>query len=115
MKVTLAKSAGFCFGVKRAVETVYNEIEQAKMPIYTFGPIIHNEEVVSDLEEKGVMVVNSVEELNQSEKYELIHELLSPGLNTMFVTPKDIDESVKRISFTISEALNKVFLDEEVS
>ncbi len=48
MKVTLAKSAGFCFGVKRAVETVYNEIEQAKTPIYTFGPIIHNEEVVAD-------------------------------------------------------------------
>ena len=55
---------------------------------------------------------NSVKELNQSEKYELIHELLSPGLNTMFVTPKDIDESVKRISFTISEALNMVLLDE---
>ena len=63
MKVTLAKSAGFCFGVKRAVETVYQEIEQSKMPIYTFGPIIHNEEVVADLEEKGVIVVNSVEEL----------------------------------------------------
>jgi len=59
-------------------------------------------------------IENSVEELNQSEKYELIHELLSPGLNTMFVTPKDIDESVKRISFTISEALNKVFLEEIV-
>ena len=63
MKVTLAKSAGFCFGVKRAVETVYQEIEQAKTPIYTFGPIIHNEEVVADLEKKGVVVVNSVEEL----------------------------------------------------
>ena len=44
---------------------------------------------------------NSLEELNDAEKYELIRELLSPNLNTMFVTPKDIDESVKRLSFTI--------------
>ena len=65
MNITLAKSAGFCFGVKRAVETVYQEIAQAKGPIYTFGPIIHNEEVVADLEKKGVMVVNSVEELKE--------------------------------------------------
>ena len=55
---------------------------------------------------------NSVKELNETEKYELIRELLSPGLNTMFVTPKDIDESVKRISFTISEAINMAFVDE---
>lgn len=44
--------------------------------------------------------------LNSMEKYELIRELLSPQLNTMFVTPKDIDESVKQLSFTISEGLN---------
>ncbi len=44
--------------------------------------------------------------LNAMEKYELIRELLSPQLNTMFVTPKDIDESVKQLSFTISEGLN---------
>lgn len=44
--------------------------------------------------------------LNSMEKYELIRELLSPQLNTMFVTPKDIDESVKQLSMTISEGLN---------
>ena len=55
MKITLAKSAGFCFGVKRAVDTVYEQLEMSateRQPIYTFGPIIHNEEVVRDLEEK---------------------------------------------------------------
>ena len=51
MNVILAKSAGFCFGVKRAVDTVYERILE-KEPLYTFGPIIHNEEVVRDLEEK---------------------------------------------------------------
>ena len=62
MNVILAKSAGFCFGVKRAVDTVYERILK-KEPLYTFGPIIHNEEVVRDLEKKGVVVVNDVDEL----------------------------------------------------
>lgn len=53
---------------------------------------------------------NSLEELSDAEKYELIRELLSPNLNAMFVTPKDIDESVKRLSFTISEGLNIAFM-----
>ena len=47
MKLTIAKSAGYCFGVKRAVNMVYQEAEEAKVPVYTYGPIIHNEEVVS--------------------------------------------------------------------
>ena len=54
---------------------------------------------------------NSLERLDETEKYELIRELLSPHLNTMFVTPKDIDESVKRLSYTISEGLNIAFID----
>ena len=53
MEVTVAKSAGFCFGVKRAVDTVYREIESGEKPVYTFGPIIHNEQVVEDLENRG--------------------------------------------------------------
>ncbi len=57
MKVTLAKTAGFCFGVKRAVEMVYTEAQKGKQ-VYTLGPIIHNEEVVSDLEKKGVKVIS---------------------------------------------------------
>ena len=64
MEVIKAKSAGFCFGVKKAMETVYQQIEEnANKPIYTFGPLIHNEEVVKELKSKGVEVVDSVEEL----------------------------------------------------
>ena len=62
MEVIVAKSAGFCFGVKRAVETVYEEVGKGKK-IYTYGPIIHNEEVVKDLEEKGVVVLENEEQL----------------------------------------------------
>jgi len=59
----VAKSAGFCFGVKRAVDKVY-ELVQNGGKIYTYGPIIHNEQVVADLEEKGVMVIENEEELS---------------------------------------------------
>ena len=64
MKVKVAKTAGFCFGVKRAVDKVYQLIEEGVSPIYTLGPIIHNEEVVSDLESRGVQVIRA-EELDQ--------------------------------------------------
>ena len=56
MEVTVAKTAGFCFGVKRAVEKVYDQIGRTEKRIYTYGPIIHNEQVVGDLREKGVEV-----------------------------------------------------------
>ncbi len=62
MEVILAKTSGFCFGVRRAVDTVYEQTEKNDK-IYTYGPIIHNEEVVKDLEDKGVKVLNSEEEL----------------------------------------------------
>ncbi len=61
MRVKVAETAGFCFGVKRAVDKVYELIASGVSPIYTLGPIIHNEEVVSDLEKKGVAVVSEEE------------------------------------------------------
>ena len=63
MDVKVAKTAGFCFGVKRAVEEVYKVAETTKGTVYTYGPIIHNEEVVSDLEKKGVKVLETEEDL----------------------------------------------------
>jgi len=57
MEIVLAKSAGFCFGVKRAIECVYNMIDLGK--IYTYGPLIHNKFVISDLEKKGVFVIDN--------------------------------------------------------
>ena len=64
MEVIVAKTAGFCFGVERAVNQVYDQIKHGSGPIYTLGPIIHNEEVVRDLEEKGVKVLNSENEIS---------------------------------------------------
>ena len=86
MEVILAKTAGFCICVTRAVDTVYKEA--GKKNVYTYGPIIHNSEVVNDLKKKGVEVINSREELEALEEgtviirshgvareiYDLIHE-----------------------------------------
>lgn len=66
MEVVVAKSSGFCFGVQRAVDTVYQQAEQKK-PIYTYGPIIHNEEVVKDLQKKGVKVLENLKDLDALE------------------------------------------------
>lgn len=68
MNVELAKTAGFCFGVKRAVDTVYQQIEQYRgEKIFTYGPIIHNEEVIKDLRSHGVEVLNDEEELKTAD------------------------------------------------
>ncbi len=64
MTITLADSAGFCFGVKRAVDTVYHLLEDKEKKVYTLGPIIHNEQVVQDLNANGVGVVCNPEEIS---------------------------------------------------
>ena len=66
MEVIVAKTAGFCFGVKRAVEKVYANVD--KEHVYTYGPIIHNEQVVADLERHGVKVVEENTDLLQLQK-----------------------------------------------
>jgi len=64
-EIRIAKSAGFCFGVERAVDMVYKQLEEVNGPLYTYGPIIHNESVVEDLKEKGVVVIDEEESLDK--------------------------------------------------
>ena len=61
MEILLAKSAGFCFGVQRAVDTAYEHADEEN--VYTYGQIIHNEEVVGDLEKHGIKVIENDDEL----------------------------------------------------
>ena len=97
MKVTLAKSAGFCFGVKRAVDMVYEQIEDAKeRPIYTYGPIIHNEEVVKELAEKGVRVIAEDADLHGLEPGTVI--IRSHGVG------RKVKEDLENAGFTIVDA-----------
>jgi len=65
-KVTVAESAGFCFGVDRAVKMVYSELEK-NTKVATLGPIIHNQDVVNDMKAKGARIIDSVDELEADE------------------------------------------------
>lgn len=97
MEVKLAKSAGFCFGVKKAMEKVYEQIEHAQgKKIYTYGPIIHNEEVVKELAAKGVEVISSLEELDTKEKGILI--IRSHGV------AKEVQEKMTAAGFIVIDA-----------
>lgn len=58
-EIKLAKTAGFCFGVNRAVDLVYSMLGEGKT-VYTLGPIIHNPQVVADLERRGVIIVEEI-------------------------------------------------------
>lgn len=58
MEIIVAKTAGFCFGVNRAVSTAYNLLDAGEGRIYTFGQIIHNDDVVASLQKKGAAVID---------------------------------------------------------
>ncbi len=61
MEIIVGKTAGFCYGVKRAVEGAKSEIEKAKEPIYCLGEIVHNKQVIEMLEKEGI---NFIEDIN---------------------------------------------------
>lgn len=62
-KIILSKSAGFCFGVSRAIKMLYNIIDSSDNEIYTLGPIIHNPQIISELEQKGVKITDRIDDI----------------------------------------------------
>ncbi len=94
MEILTAKTAGFCFGVKRAVDFVYGETKSGEKPIYTFGPIIHNKEVVKEMEEMGVSV--------------LPEEVPSEGNGTVIIrshgVSREVYEGLERAGYKVCDA-----------
>jgi len=62
MEIRVVKSAGFCFGVKRAVDMAFKAASEAKGKVCTYGPIIHNPQVVESLKEKGIQWIEEINE-----------------------------------------------------
>ena len=95
--------------------------ETIGVPVIAIGvpTVVDAVTIVSDTMENLLSALDTSESLkgvglvlggySEAEKYELIKELIAPNLNSMFMTPKDIDETVKRLSYTISEGLNLAF------
>ena len=93
MKVEVAKTAGFCFGVDRAVNTVYHLLEEGKQAA-TLGPIIHNPQVIADLESRGVRIVETPEETPPG--YTLV--IRSHGV------PREVEENIRALSLPYVDA-----------
>ncbi len=100
MDVKLAETAGFCFGVKKAVEKVYEQLEEnncgKNLHIYTYGPIIHNDQVVEDLKAKGVEVIEEKTDISKLKSGTVI--IRSHGV------PKKIIDDLEGNGFTIVDA-----------
>ena len=95
VEIKTAESAGFCFGVERAVNRVYEEIK-GEAAVYTYGPIIHNDEVVRSLKEQGVTVINDVDDLTEDMSGTVV--IRSHGVG------KDVQESIEAKGCTIVDA-----------
>lgn len=93
MKILVAKTAGFCMGVQRAVEMVLEAPGKHKHPIYTYGPLIHNPQVLHLLEEKGITV---------------LHDIPEKGEGTVLVrahgVPPEAKEKLKAAGFSVIDA-----------
>ncbi len=102
MEVILAEHAGFCFGVQRAVDTVYEQIARRgkdEPPIYTFGSIIHNEEVVNDLQRRGVRILSSLAEAEQIPEEERGTVIIrSHGVE------RNVSEKLKALGYQVMDA-----------
>ena len=93
MKIEVASTAGFCFGVDRAVNTVYQLLEEGKQAA-TLGPIIHNPQVIGEFESRGVRIVNTPEETPPG--YTLV--IRSHGV------PREVEEKIQALSIPYVDA-----------
>lgn len=66
MEVKIAKNAGFCFGVKRAMKMAWDELQKSEDGIYALGPLIHNKQAVLKYEENGLKTIDEVSEVPTS-------------------------------------------------
>jgi 4-hydroxy-3-methylbut-2-enyl diphosphate reductase len=79
MKINIAKKAGFCFGVKRAIDITFNLAKEDNKGLYTYGPLIHNPQVVEELRQKGVKTVD---------------DLTSPDIRTIIIRTHGVSPEV---------------------
>ena len=104
MEIRLVAGAGFCFGVKRAVDTVYEQLQTGKT-IYTYGPIVHNEEVVKELAELGVRVIENRQEL---ERLPDLRSLADPRAGTVIIrahgVPREVQQCMEQKGWEVIDA-----------
>jgi len=94
LEIILAKSAGFCFGVSKAIELTEKLLEDKDRQIYTMGPIIHNEQVIEKLKEKGLMMAENISDIESG------HIVI----RTHGITPTQYEDIANNKRLTFSDA-----------
>jgi len=92
VEIIISKHAGFCFGVERAINTALETIKNEEI-VYSYGPLVHNQQVVDYLKDKGIITVDSIEDLKDKEVGAVI--IRSHGL------PKHTIEEIEKLGFKI--------------
>lgn len=93
MRIIVAKKAGFCFGVKRAIDITFTLAKEAKKGVFTYGPLIHNPQVVEELRQKDIHTVN---------------DLSSSAIKTLIIRTHGVAPEVyadtKKMGYTVIDA-----------
>ena len=117
MKVIVAESAGFCFGIERALKTVYEQLGRGKN-VYTFGPITHNETVCDELAQKGVRIISGEDELDKIENSIIIirsHGVTEALFDRLKATEEKNGNEIIDATCTFVKKIHKVVSEESAS
>ncbi len=117
MKVIVAESAGFCFGIERALKTVYEQLGRGKT-VYTFGPITHNETVCDELTQKGVRIISGEDELDKIENSIIIirsHGVTEALFDRLKATEEKNGNEIIDATCTFVKKIHKVVSEESAS
>ena len=99
MEIIVGKTAGFCYGVKRAVESAENEINNSEEQVCCLGEIVHNKQVVNELKEKGIKFVENIDEANNKTI------IRAHGI------PKEVYEKAKQKNIEIIDKIKEIFIN----
>lgn len=90
MEIIIAKNAGFCFGVKRAVDMTKNELQKVNTTIYSYGPLVHNKQAVAALEDEGLITIEDYEGIEEGTVIVRSHGI-----------PKSVAERIKELNHNL--------------
>lgn len=120
MEIRIVKSAGFCFGVKRAVDMAFNAAQEHDGPVRTYGPIIHNPQVVNKLKEAGVEPVEQIEDdveniliRTHGISYQLLEELNRKNINIIDATCPFVKKAQQYAKLLKQEGYQIIILGDE--
>lgn len=121
LKITLAKDRGFCFGVKQAIDLVFQTLKDEAGPVYTIGPLIHNPQVVESLKDKGLRMAANLSDFKQGVLVirshgmakETIEEARQRGLKIVNATCPYVTKAQKLASSLESEGYKVVIIGDK--